>query len=280
MVVTTGDATIAASQSSRFQYKIEGYDFKNIAQREFTISFWVRAVTTGTYCVAFVNGGFDRSYVAEYTIDTTDTWEFKTITVPASPAAGTWDYTNGIGLHINFTVATGTTYHTTAGSWQTGLYFGTSSQVNGIAANTDRFYLQFVQVEEGAAATPFEIRSRAEELALCQRYYFKTFSQGTAPANGAGTTGALTYRATLSGINVVSERAHAANTLRSAIYAFQAYNPVSGNSKWYNNSLATDSGASSFEVAGENWIALRNTQLAGDLAGHLLSIHYTIDAEL
>jgi len=43
-----------------------------------------------------------------------------------------------------------------------------------------------VQLEPGSVATPFERRSCGQELALCQRYYEKSYDIGTAP--GASTT--------------------------------------------------------------------------------------------
>jgi hypothetical protein len=38
-----------------------------------------------------------------------------------------------------------------------------------------------VQLELGKVATPFEHRSYGEELALCQRYYYKTYNQSVTP---------------------------------------------------------------------------------------------------
>ena len=38
-------------------------------------------------------------------------------------------------------------------------------------------------MELGSQATPFEHRSFGEELALCQRYYWKSFNYATAPAD-------------------------------------------------------------------------------------------------
>ena len=48
-----------------------------------------------------------------------------------------------------------------------------------------------VQLEKGSVATPYEILPYATELALCQRYFCKTFPYGTAPAQAAGQTGSL-----------------------------------------------------------------------------------------
>ncbi len=43
----------------------------------------------------------------------------------------------------------------------------------------------FVQLEEGSVASPFEQRPIGLELSLCQRYYQKTFAYDVVPANGA-----------------------------------------------------------------------------------------------
>jgi hypothetical protein len=48
-----------------------------------------------------------------------------------------------------------------------------------------------IQVEKGTVATPFEHRSYGQELALCQRYYYKTYNQAVVP--GSAST-AATYR--------------------------------------------------------------------------------------
>lgn len=167
---TTADAAIAAGDLSLVTHKIEGYDWAKIAQRKFTLSFWHKHTKTGIYCVSFQNAGGDRSFVAEYTQTATDTWEKAEIVVEASPSTGTWDYTNGTGIGIIFTMAVGTTFHTTAGAWQVGNFFGTANQVNACDDVNNNFRLALVQVESGTEATAFEERSFAEELAFAKRY--------------------------------------------------------------------------------------------------------------
>jgi len=178
---TTIDSSIGAGDYAVIEQKIEGYNFQIIAEKEFTISFWVKATKTGTYCVAFRNGGFNRCYVAEYTVNASDTWEFKTITVAASPGAGTWNYTNGTGINVEFIIAAGSNFHTTPNTWQAGSFLATSNQVNACDNIANNFILAGVQVEAGSVATEFEKRSIQEEVALCQRYYYfntTTYSLG------------------------------------------------------------------------------------------------------
>jgi len=46
-------------------------------------------------------------------------------------------------------------------------------------ATNETFYITGVQLEVGSVATPFEHRSYGEELALCQRYYYKLAAEDT-----------------------------------------------------------------------------------------------------
>jgi hypothetical protein len=177
IAVTTADTSIAAGELYGPYAIIEGYDYRALTNG-FTTSFWVKAHRTGTYCVAFSNKG-DRTYVGEYTINSADTWEYKTIVVPTPPTAGTWGYTNDQGLLVSFTMAVGTTYQTTAGAWQTNLFYGTSNQVNGVAATTDTLSLALVNIVPGSVAVPLYPRPYTEQLARCQRYYcYHGFSTG------------------------------------------------------------------------------------------------------
>ncbi len=188
---TTADGSIAAGDFALLGYRIEGYNWLPLAQKIFTFSFWVKATKTGIYCVSFRNSGDDRSYVAEYTVNTTDTWEFKTITVTASPSAGTWDYTTGKGLVVDFILTTGSTYQTTANTWQTGAYFGTSNQVIATDSTSNNFRITGIQLEAGSVATPFEQRSIQQEIQLCKRYYQKSYDIDVNPATvtDIGTSG-------------------------------------------------------------------------------------------
>jgi hypothetical protein len=167
---TTIDGAIAAGDLCAIRQRIEGFNWRHFAQRALTLSFWVKATKTGTYCIAISNSGNDRTFLAEYTVNVTDTWEKKTINITASPSAGTWDYLTGVGAELRFTLAAGSTFQSTTG-WTTGNFLGTANQVNGCDNVANNFRLTGVKLELGSTATDLRFRPFNHELALCQRYY-------------------------------------------------------------------------------------------------------------
>jgi hypothetical protein len=185
LAVTTADTSIASTEFVSIRQRVEGYNVRDLIGRTFTLSFWVRSSKTGIHCVSLQNSGVDRSYVAEYTITTANTWEQKTITVSGGLiTAGTWNWTAGIGLAVEWALAAGTSFHTTAGAWQTGNFRATANQVNCLDSTSNIFAITGIQLEVGSVATPFEHRPFGAELALCQRYYVRYATNNMVLGNG------------------------------------------------------------------------------------------------
>ena len=155
-----------------------------------TLSFWVRSSLTGTFGGALKNSASDRSYPFTYTISAANTWEQKSVTI-AGDTTGTWITTNGVGISVVFSLGMGSTYSAAAGSWYGAGYNSATGATSVVGTNGATFYITGVQLERGTVATPFEYRNYQQELAMCQRYYCKTFSVGTAPGNNITSTGAL-----------------------------------------------------------------------------------------
>jgi hypothetical protein len=173
--ITTADTALSATDIAVINQRIEGYNavsfgFGQSGLRYVTLSFWVKATKTGVYCVSFANSAADRSYVAEYTVSTSNTWEKKIITIPVD-TTGTWLYDNGIGLRVRFALAAGTNYIAPANTWSAGNLAITTNQINALDNTANDFKIALVQLEAGEVATPFETRSYGQELSLCQRYY-------------------------------------------------------------------------------------------------------------
>jgi len=139
--VTTAESAVAAGDYGYPEFIITGSDFTYLHQQEVTFNFWHKHTKTGTYCVAFSNSALDRSYIAEYTQSTTNTWEEATITLTLD-TSGTWLFTEADkGLRVYFTLFSGSTYDATANTWSAGHFKSTTNQVDGCdsASNFCRF---------------------------------------------------------------------------------------------------------------------------------------------
>ena len=185
--ITTADTSTAASAFTQFLYKIEANDISHLEYgtadaKTCTISFWAKHSLTGTYPFSVQNHNGTRVYPSSYTINTADTWEYKTITF-AGDTGGTWTTNgNGIGMRFIFCWNMGSNFTGgTAGAWAATTGYAdltptTGPDINGTVGNTVQW--AGVQLEVGEKATPFEHRSFGDELARCQRYYETTYRPG------------------------------------------------------------------------------------------------------
>jgi hypothetical protein len=159
------------------QQRIEGYNVADLAwgtanAKTITLSFWVYSSLTGTFGGAINNADNTRAYPFSYTISSANTWTKASITIPGD-TSGTWNTTNGIGLNVYWGLGVGSTYSGTAGSWSGTTYLSSTGATSVVGTNGATFYITGVQLEVGSTATPFERRLYGQELANCQRYYFK-----------------------------------------------------------------------------------------------------------
>ena len=193
--VTTAETALASNELMWIRQVLEARDcqrlaFGSSAAKSLTLSFYVRSSLTGKYSVLFYNGDNTRSNTQSFTVNTADTWEYKTITIDGdTDSGGGINDDNGFGLSVYFALAAGTDYtgtpHSGWGAYSETDDFAFSDNVN-FAAQTGNFYLTGVQLQEGTVATPFIHRSFAEDLAICQRFFQKSYNYETAV--GTATT--------------------------------------------------------------------------------------------
>jgi len=139
-----------------------------------TLSFWTRSSLTGTFGGSAINNNWNRSYPFAYTINAANTWELKTITIPGD-TSGTWEgATNAAGIRLSFGIGVGTTKSGTAGAWASAEYYSATGATSVVGTSGATFYITGVQLEKGSTATSFDYRPYGTELALCQRYYYRT----------------------------------------------------------------------------------------------------------
>jgi lipoprotein-anchoring transpeptidase ErfK/SrfK len=180
---TTANASPSSGQYALFSQNIEGQNLQHLkygtaSAQSMTLSFWVRSNKTGTYvCELLTPDSPNRHINKSYTISSADTWEHKTITFPGD-TSGVINNDNGNGLSVTWWLGAGSAYSsgTLQTSWgaldQTARAVG---NVNLSDSTSNEWYITGVQLEVGDKATPFEHRSFAEELVLCERYFQKTY---------------------------------------------------------------------------------------------------------
>ena len=173
------------------QQNIEGFNTADLNwgtanAKAITVSFWVRSSLTGAFPLTFINDGFARGYVTTYTVNSANTWEYKTVTI-SGDTAGTWTTNNSAGLRLWFTLGAGSAQAPTPDAWGSFLGMGATGAVNVVGTSGATLYLTGVQLEEGSVATPFEHRQYGQELALCQRYFFKVTGAGRHAVGGNGS---------------------------------------------------------------------------------------------
>jgi hypothetical protein len=185
LTATTGQ-TLGASGGAYMMYRhvIEGFNIADAlrSQSNVTISFWTYFSNSGTYSLVATNA-VDRSYATTYTVTAANTWQQITLTIPLTASGGTWNYTNGIGLELRFTLDADDDVCTASNSaWVSTNSYGASGQTHGKVTTGATFYITGVQLEKGSTATSFDYRPYGTELALCQRYYYNSYPNG-----GSGT---------------------------------------------------------------------------------------------
>lgn len=195
--VTSSSAySVASGDYFAMQQNIEGLNCTDLGwgtanAKTVTLSFQVYSSLTGTFGGAISNGSQNRSYPFTYTVSSANTWTPISVTI-AGDTSGTWLTTNGIGVMVFFGLGMGSTYSGTAGAWAGAAYLSATGATSVVGTSGATFYITGVQLEVGSSATGFEYRQYGQELALCQRYFEKSFNTETAPANGANSTSFLT----------------------------------------------------------------------------------------
>ena len=184
--------TITATDTFYFRQMIEGLNVSDLGwgtanAKTVTLSFWVRSSLTGTFGGAIKNSANNRSYPFTYSISASNTWEQKSVTI-AGDTSGTWLTTNGTGIRVVFNQGVGSNLLGTAGAWAGANYDGATGQVQLVETLNATWYVTGVQFEVGSVATPFERRPYGTELALCQRYFQKSYDDSVAPGSNVSST--------------------------------------------------------------------------------------------
>jgi hypothetical protein len=136
----------------------------------------------------------------------------------------------------------------------------------------DFLYITDVQLELGSVATPFERRSFKEELELCQRYFEKSYSVGTAPGTVTAVGNEVQRPVSTAFVYAVRFKVN-----KRAAPTMTGYSPTTGTAGQWRDSSAPADFAITFTDFGETGGTATGT--AGS-AGNFCSGHWAAVAEL
>jgi hypothetical protein len=246
-------------------------DARLLSSKTVTVSFWARADAAKPISVAitqaFGSGGTVTPELVTpgVLVNLTTVWQKFTVTFTLQSVAGaTFGTNNNSGTILHFWMDAGSNFNGPTG---------------GMIQQSGTFDIAQIQLEEGTHATQFEARPYAVELALCQRYYEKSYNQNAPPGsitnNGAcaiamQSFALASYLGQMTVFFKVTKRAPPTTTM---------YNPATGVAGQINWGALTITGPATMGNIGDSafsWWANSPQQVqAINIQGH-----WTADAEL
>ena len=178
----TPETSLGANEDWTLLTKVEGHDCQKLMYGtsdalSTTLSFWVKSSIAGTFAVGIYQEDGNDNISKPYTISSADTWEYKTITYPGNTlAAITDDATPGLQIQWYISIGSNSTGGSNGDVWHhyTNNLFAFGHVTNThITTDESTFQLTGCQFEIGETATPFEHKNFEENLAKCQRYFYK-----------------------------------------------------------------------------------------------------------
>jgi hypothetical protein len=272
-VVVTSSA--GANNIAVMQQRIESV--KTLAGQTATLSFWAKADASKNMAVEFYQtfgtGGSPSTEVSAIGITTialTTSWQKFTVKVDVPSISGkTLGTNNDDFLGMVFWLDAGSTF---------------DSRTNTLGQQSGTFDIAQVQLEAGDVATPFEERPIGTELALCQRYYEKSYRQSVTPgASGQGNSGVVLYIGTGNSVSNGDKLPMVTfMTVKRATPTILIWSPA-GTSNRLANMAGSDlaAGSATPNVSSDkNFFAYQNSGVTVSGTSGCVEFHYTASAEL
>lgn len=266
-----GFNVVSGTTSAWIGQHIEGVE--TLAGREVTISFYMRSNVAGkkvgvTCQQIFGTAGSSLTNVDGGIVTLGTAFQKFSVTLTLPSIAGKTIGTNNNVLLVFWLC------DTTAHGGQ-------------LAGQVGLFEISSMQLEEGAAATAFDMRSQALELLLCQRYYQKSFPVAEDPANNSLTCihrPGVSFAATAMRIGVSFTTPMRASPSMKFFMGAEVSGGTAGRWGYYD----PGAGAWRSSTTAPNVVQLTSSGFTVDIEGtglafpssYLITGQYTADAEI
>ena len=276
---TTADTSIAAGEFFVLSHRLEGQDLQQLKKgtseaEAVTISFYVKGNANATYALELYDAVGGRH--ASQLFNVTTSYNRISLTFNGDTTDRLAN-SNNLALEINFWLHAGSNF--TSGTISADFASADNTRraagISSFFDSTDRqLFITGLQMEVGSQATPFEHRSFAEELKLCQRYFFTTYEYGA-------TIGAAS---SVSFLGRFIDATHSYASIQVPHVAMRSsptrviYNTATGAT----SSLRSDSNNHAAAITGTNangngWIYANASSIGTSVS---VKAHLTMEAEL
>jgi hypothetical protein len=288
-ILSLSSYSVGVGEAFTVTHAIEGYNVTDLAwgtasAKTVTLSFWFRSNMSGgtVFGGALQNSATDRSYPFSFSSVASNTWEYKTITIPGDQS-GTWLTNDGIGIQLRLSLGVGTTLSGTAGAWTAGDIRSVTGSASIVGTNAATCYITGVQLEVGTIATPYEFLPMSQEMSLCERYFQKSFQSGTAVSQNSGVyRGAVCYVVQSSGSGPIPSSIVKLRERMRTNPTVTFYSPAASTSKWYNRGAVAESGLCEipYNEPSDSGFTIYNIQIGSDALNNSTYVHWSADAEI
>jgi hypothetical protein len=185
----TAMATLANGDYFLYRQKIEGYRIAKLgwgaaAPQSISYAFMVYAQVAGVAFVKISNSDKSRCYYQEFAVPGTGA-SLVSGTIPGD-TAGTWLTTNGIGMQFEVLISGKAASPVAPGAWGSTNTTQTTNSTNVANVNTNTTGATGLFIKAGSQQITSQealaslMRPYAENLPLCQRYFYALGYNGTA----------------------------------------------------------------------------------------------------
>ena len=272
-IVTATNASVMAPTQFIEGPNIADWLWGTASAQAVTLSFYFRTnqLATATTCITLQNSAQNYSFNIPVSVTTSGAWQFFSATIPG-PTAGTWLTGPGqVGLQLSIGTYTSSLQSTNPSTWEALNKMGLTTATNFYVAAGAYWEFTGVQLEVGPLATQWELRPFALELALCERYYEKSYDLATfAGANSA--TGAVSAVAPGVTTGVTGGRFRVQKAKAPTFQTYGTTGTAANISTWAG---ATQASSGGINVGTTGWTGVTSAVTSG--SGYLY--HFTADAE-